>query len=72
MSSSPQEGKRLFVSYRLNGTYEKPWVSDPKMKRVRRGNYIVYVFLATGFALAAAVAFLIVKPAVSGPVSNHD
>ncbi|KAB5525521.1 concanavalin A-like lectin/glucanase domain-containing protein [Coniochaeta sp. 2T2.1] len=68
VSSFPQEGKRLFVSYRLNGAYEKPWVSDPKIKSVRRGNYIVYGFLAIGFACAAAIAFLITKPAVSGPL----
>lgn len=70
LASFPEEGKRLFVSYRLNGAYEKPWVTDPKMKRVRYGNYIVYSFLVLGFVGAAAIAFLITKPAVSGPVSK--
>ncbi|KAH8896899.1 concanavalin A-like lectin/glucanase [Thozetella sp. PMI_491] len=65
---SRKPGKRLFVSYRLSGEYEKPWINDPKLKRVRYNNWIMTSFIATGFAVAAVVAFLITKSAISEPL----
>jgi len=69
-TSPMEEGKKLFVSYRLKGEYEKPWLSNPKMRRTQQNNWIVYGFIGAGVALAGVVAWLIIRPAISGPVSS--
>lgn len=56
-ADAPRSRKR-FVSYRLRGEYEKPWLQDPKFKRTKINNYIVYGFMGLGVAAAGAVAYL--------------
>jgi len=55
--SATSDEKHLFRSYRLTAPYEKPWVTDKRMKRTRYNNYIVYGFMVLGFALAAYVCY---------------
>ena len=57
-------GKRLFVTYRLKGKHEKPWLTNPKMSKTRYNNWIVYGFISLGFALAGLVAWLIIRPSL--------
>lgn len=33
--------KRKFVSYRLKGTFEQPWLEDKRVKRTQVGNWII-------------------------------
>ncbi|KAL1849605.1 hypothetical protein Daus18300_013212 [Diaporthe australafricana] len=60
--------RKRFVSYRLRGEYEKPWLEDPKFKRTKYNNYVVYVFMFLGVCAAAVVAFFQIRPAISGPI----
>lgn len=57
---TPRSRKR-FISYRLRGEYEKPWLQDPKFKRTKVNNYIIYSFIALGIAAAGAVAYLEIR-----------
>lgn len=61
--------RKRFVSYRLRGEYEKPWLEDPKFKRTKYNNYVIYVFVFLGVCAAGVVAFFQIRPAISGPVS---
>ncbi|KAG5923836.1 hypothetical protein E4U42_004824 [Claviceps africana] len=54
--------KRRFRSYRLRGSYEKPWLSDPDMKKTRWNDWIVRAFILLGFMLAGLSCFLTVWP----------
>lgn len=62
--------KRPFKSYRLRGAYEKPWLGDKDMHKTKRNDIIIIVFIAIGFALAAAVIVLMVLPYRAGDVST--
>lgn len=33
--------RRKFVSYRLKGTFEQPWLEDKRVKRTQVGNWII-------------------------------
>lgn len=55
------KSRKRFVSYRLRGEYEKPWLDDPKFKRTKANNYIIYGFMALGVAVAGAVAYLEIR-----------
>ena len=62
--TSTGPGKRLFVTYRLKGKYEKPWLTNPKMTKTRYNNWIVYGFISLGFAIAGLVAWMIIRPSL--------
>lgn len=64
---SDNHGKHRFKSYRLRGTYEKPWQDDPRMKKASVGNWIVRVFVFLGFALCAYINY-----ATYAGVAKHD
>lgn len=55
-------GKHKFKSYRLKGPYEKPWLTDPAMKKTRWNNLIVGIFVLLGFAGAGAICFFTAWP----------
>lgn len=55
-------GKYKFRSYRLAGEYQKPWLTDPGMKKTRWNNLIVGVFILLGFAGAGVICFFTVWP----------
>lgn len=61
--------RKRFVSYRLRGEYEKPWLEDPKFKKTKYNNYVVYVFVFLGVCAAGVVSYFQIKSAISGPVS---
>ncbi|KUI55551.1 Beta-1,3-glucan-binding protein [Cytospora mali] len=60
--------RKRFVSYRIRGEYEKPWLEDPKFNRTKYNNYVVYVFIVIGVCLAGVVAYFKVQPALPSPV----
>ncbi|KAI7785121.1 hypothetical protein LA080_008157 [Diaporthe eres] len=60
--------RKRFVSYRLRGEYEKPWLEDPKFKRTKYNNYVIYVFVFLGVCAAGVVAYFQIRPAISGPI----
>ena len=64
----PRAAKRKFKSYRLRGPYEKPWLSDPAMKKTRWNNWIVMVWVVLGFAGAGVICYLGVRQYKPGPV----
>lgn len=55
------KGRKRFVSYRLRGEYERPWLQDPKFKRTKANNYIMYAFMVLGLVLAGVVAFFQIR-----------
>lgn len=55
------KSRKRFVSYRLRGEYEKPWLQDPKFKRTKVNNYIIYGFMALGVVIAGVVAFFQIR-----------
>ncbi|KAG5920344.1 hypothetical protein E4U53_003930, partial [Claviceps sorghi] len=59
--------KRRFRSYRLRGSYEKPWLSDPAMKKTKLNDWIVRAFILLGFILAGLSCFLTVWPYKQNP-----
>lgn len=61
--------KKRFVSYRLRGEHEKPWLDDPKFNRTKHNNWVVYGWVFIGVCAAAVVAYFQVKPALPSPVS---
>ncbi|KAL1955709.1 hypothetical protein VTO42DRAFT_8181 [Malbranchea cinnamomea] len=56
-----QPVRRKFVSYRLHGSYERPWLSDKKLKRTRVGNYIIWAFVVLGLGLSGLVNYMILR-----------
>ncbi|EEP77314.1 conserved hypothetical protein [Uncinocarpus reesii 1704] len=62
-----QPARRQFKSYRLNGEYEKPWLTDKRLQKTRVGNYIIWGFVAVGFALSGYINF-----SVTQKVSKHE
>lgn len=62
MVAGNSSGKHKFKSYRLRGDYEKPWLTDPAMKKTRWNNLIVGIFVLLGFAGAGAICFLTAWP----------
>lgn len=77
---SPQQyadgSKHKFKTYRLRGEkMEKPWLTDPAMKRTRWNNLIVGTWILLGFLGSGGVAFWMVWPYrsidVSTPVPCH-
>ncbi|OXV11865.1 hypothetical protein Egran_00374 [Elaphomyces granulatus] len=59
--------KRKFMSYRLRGEYEKPWVNDKRLKRSRMGNLIIYGFIVGALLLSAWINYNTTKQ-----VGRHD
>lgn len=62
------KSRKRFISYRLRGEYEKPWLEDPKFNRTKYNNWIVCVWVFIGVCVAAVVAYFNVKPAIAGPI----
>lgn len=62
--------RKRFISYRLRGEYEKPWLEDPKFNRTKYNNWIVLVWIFIGVCAAGVVAYFDVKPALPSPVSS--
>lgn len=62
--------RKRFISYRLRGEYEKPWLSDPKFKRTKFNNYIIWGFILLGIGVAGAVAYLEVRGSLPQQVSR--
>ncbi|KAI9149182.1 Beta-1,3-glucan-binding protein [Paramyrothecium foliicola] len=60
-SHEPTTGRR-FVSYRLQGEYEKPWLADPALKKTRLNNIIVGSLILLGFAGAGVAIFFMSWP----------
>jgi hypothetical protein len=60
--------KHRFKSYRLKGEYEKPWLTDPALKKTRWNNIIVSTFVLLGFAAAAAICYITIIPYKQGEV----
>ncbi|KAG6117482.1 hypothetical protein E4U13_001043 [Claviceps humidiphila] len=54
--------KRRFKSYRLRGPYEKPWLSDPEMKKTKWNDWIVRSFAILGGLLSILACILLVWP----------
>lgn len=52
-----EKEKHQFRSYRLVGEYERPWVTDKRMKKSRYNNLIVYIFIVIGFGVAGYICF---------------
>lgn len=50
-------GRHRFKSYRLKGTLDKPWETDPRMKKTSVGNWIMRVCIILGFGLAAYINY---------------
>lgn len=68
---APRTRKR-FVSYRLRGDMEKPWLKDPKFKRTKFNNWIIWGFVALGVAIAGLVAFLQIRGSLPTEVSTSS
>ncbi|KAK1749885.1 glycosyl hydrolase [Echria macrotheca] len=60
--------KRRFKSYRLQGDYEKPWLSDPKLKRTRRNTWVMIGFTVLGLAAAAVYCVFEVRSKLDMPL----
>lgn len=58
--------KNKFKSYKLKGAYEKPWLSDPAMRRTRWNNFIIGFFIFAGFAASGVIAFFSAWPYKQG------
>ena len=55
---SAESGRaRNFVSYKLQAEYERPWRDDPRAKKSRKNNWIVYIFMVLGIAGSAAICW---------------
>lgn len=64
--------KHRFKSYRLKGEYEKPWLTDPAMKKTKWNNVIVGTFMLLGVAAAGVICWFTVAPYRQGEVSPHS
>lgn len=49
--------KRRFKSYLLTGEYERPWVNDKRLKRIRVNNYIIWGFIVAGLAVSGYINY---------------
>jgi hypothetical protein len=49
--------RRRFVSYRLKGEYERPWLDDKRLKRNWVGNWIVRGFFFVGLILSGYINY---------------
>jgi hypothetical protein len=49
--------KRRFNSYLLTGEYERPWVNDKRLKRIRVNNYIIWGFIVAGLAVSGYINY---------------
>ncbi|PHH91249.1 hypothetical protein CDD83_1208 [Cordyceps sp. RAO-2017] len=54
--------RRRFISYRLRGQYEKPWLVEKGFKKTRLNNIIVGSLTLLGVLASAAISFLIIRP----------
>ncbi|KEY69752.1 hypothetical protein S7711_03733 [Stachybotrys chartarum IBT 7711] len=61
-SAVEPSARRRFKSYRLKGVYEKPWLTDPAVKKIRLNNIIVGTLIGLGVVLAGVAAFFMVWP----------
>jgi len=64
-------GKYHFKSYRLKGEYEQPWKEDPRMKRTRVNNWIIWTFILIGVLVSGYVCFSATKSVGNHPVSQY-
>ncbi|KAK3327786.1 concanavalin A-like lectin/glucanase domain-containing protein [Cercophora scortea] len=64
----PRAAKRKFKSYRLRGPYEKPWLTDPAMRKTRWNNWIVVAFVLIGFTASALICYFGVRQYQPGPM----
>ncbi|KAF1943496.1 gram-negative bacteria-binding protein 1 precursor [Clathrospora elynae] len=55
--SEIRKQSRPFKSYRLRGEREQPWVTDPRMKRTRVGNWIVFGFIVVGTIISGYIMY---------------
>ncbi|KAK7740512.1 hypothetical protein SLS53_005355 [Cytospora paraplurivora] len=60
--------RKRFVSYRLRGEYEKPWLEDPKFNKTKYNNYIVYAWVFIGVCAAGVVAYFQIRSALPSPI----
>lgn len=67
LRSSRAPVKRRFKSYLLTGEYERPWVNDKRMKRIRVNNYIIWGFVVAGLAVSGYIDYL-----ATTKVAKHD
>lgn len=51
---------------------EKPWLKDPKFKRTKFNNWIIWGFVALGVAIAGLVAFLQIRGSLPTEVSTSS
>lgn len=67
--------KRRFKSYLLTGEYERPWVNDKRLKRIRVNNYIIWGFIIAGLAVSGYINYhattQVPKHSVSCFLSKH-
>jgi len=49
--------KRRFKSYLLTGEYERPWVNDKRLNRIRVNNYIIWGFIVAGLAVGGYINY---------------
>ncbi|KAF4509577.1 hypothetical protein G6O67_003739 [Ophiocordyceps sinensis] len=54
--------KRKFRSYRLRGSYEKPWLDGAAVKKTKWNNLIVAGLILLGFIGAGVISFFMVMP----------
>lgn len=71
-AADAMRSRKRFVSYRLRGEYEKPWLQDPKFKRTKINNYVIWGFVALGVAAAGAVAYLQIRGSLPTEVRANN
>jgi hypothetical protein len=71
-SAGGGRGKHRFVSYRLKGKYEQPWADDPRMKRTRYNNWIIWSFMFVGLILSAFICFTGYRKVAKNEVRQHE
>ncbi|KAK1908238.1 hypothetical protein P3342_013558 [Pyrenophora teres f. teres] len=54
---------RPFKSYRLRGEREQPWVTDPRMKKTKVGNWITFGFIMIGVVVSGYIMYTGVQEA---------
>ena len=68
LETSTSRPKRRFKSYRLQGDYERPWLSDPKLNKTKWNAWVMTGFVVLGFVAAGAYCFLEVRNSIGMPV----
>lgn len=63
--------KRKFRSYRLRGSYEKPWLDGAAVKKTKWNNLIVAGLILLGFIGAGVISFFMVMPYRDLPVRQR-